>query len=164
MEGVGFLPVINKGNDHETFNDCIGGSAGALQYLRAGPEQRWRCGRRHVRRDLGRFFGNRRNFRCRLIGERVFDGEPAGLDRWPHKRFQHEREPVGEYAAAERFAQRFDVDADRTGFRPQQISDASAMNEKPRLRAGLFCALTPSPPRCGMWPPGCAAPQAWRDR
>ena len=70
MDWVGFLLVINKGNDHEAYNDCIGGSAGALKYLRAGPEQWWHCGRRYLRW----FFGNWRNFRCRLIGERVFDG------------------------------------------------------------------------------------------
>jgi hypothetical protein len=74
MVCAGFLLVINKGNDHETFNDCIGGSAGALQYLRAGTDQWWHCGRWDVGWDLGWFFGNRRNFRCRLVGERVFDG------------------------------------------------------------------------------------------
>ena len=134
MDWVGFLLVINKGNDHEAYNDCIGGSAGALKYLRDGPEQR-RCG---GWRDLGWFFGNRRNFRCRLIGERVFDGEPAGLDGRPNQRPQLHHEPVREHPRAERLAQRIDVNADWPGFRPQQISDASAMNEKPRLAAGLF--------------------------
>ena len=95
MVYAGFLLVINRGNDHEAYNDCIGGSAGALKYLRAGPEQWWRRGQRHVRRDLGWFLGNRRNFRCGFIGKRVFDGEPTGLDSRPDQWFQHQRESVG---------------------------------------------------------------------
>jgi hypothetical protein len=135
MVCAGFLPVINKGNGHETFNDCIGGSACALKYLCAGSSRR-RYGRRNFRR---------RQFRRtehRFIRDWNFNEQPAGLDgrshQWRRWRLQHHHESIGKYVSAERFAQRIDVNADRTGFGPQQISDASAMNEKPRLAAGLF--------------------------
>ena len=73
MVCAGFLHVINKGNDHETFNDCIGGSTGALKYLRAGPEQWWHCGRRHLRWDLGWYFG------LEFMMDALFGARPPGF-------------------------------------------------------------------------------------
>jgi hypothetical protein len=127
--------VTNKERNHETHDNGIGGSACAFKHIRDGTEQRRHGWRRFHR---GRFCDQRHH--DRLIRERKRDGEPAGLDgrSEPHHGPQHDRESVREYAGAQRLAQRIDLDADRTRLWRQPVGDGQAINEKPRLGAGLF--------------------------
>jgi hypothetical protein len=114
--------VINKGNNDETHDYRISGSACVLKHFRAGAEQR-RYG--YVRRGFqcGRLRGNRRGLR--FIRERKLDGKLAGLDdrygwRHPHGS-QYNDESIGEHTRPFGLAQRVDVDADRARLGSQPI-------------------------------------------
>jgi hypothetical protein len=119
VASAGFLCIINKGNNHETRNNGIGGSACALKHICAGTKQQWR----HVRWRFhhGRFRDDRRH--DWLIRQWKWDGQSSGFDDRdePDYRTQRHHESIREHARAQWLAQRIDVDADRTGFRHQPI-------------------------------------------
>ena len=117
-----FSLVINKGNNDETYDNRISGSACALKHIRTGAKQGRRCG--YVWRwfQCRRFRGNRRDPWFR---EREFDGKPAGLDDrygwWHAHGSQYHDESIGEHARPVGLAQRIDIDADRARLGSQPI-------------------------------------------
>jgi hypothetical protein len=114
--------VINKGNNDETHDNRISGSACALKHIRAGAKQRRQRG--YVWRwfQCRRFCGNWCHPRFR---EREFEGKPAGLDDrygwWHAHGSQYNEESIGEHARPFGLAQRVDIDADRARLGSQPI-------------------------------------------
>ena len=106
--------VPTKGNHHETHDDCTRDRVRAFRHVRICTNRRSGC-------------------RKSRAGESWSEHQLGNHGQWSELEDGHQqrKKPVGKWSGSGLFAERLDIDPNRSGLRPQQVTLIKTTRESP---------------------------------